>query len=193
VPCKDLKTSFATVKHALSHQLPHGAATLRVPLSYALHNYSNIFLSFLSGTMVMIPILFLSTMGFGLSSLVNAEPSSVMQLQQKSLATLSSNASDSSLRPVVDLRRRQITSYQSTCGFETGDPNQPRTAQSGFDCRTDTINGLWGFCPTAVISATDCGLAGNCVDSFACTSGCGIFGNTKITTFTWYVIAPITS
>ena len=46
-------------------------------------------------------------------------------------------------------------------------------------------NGLWGFCPTTVISASDCGLAGNCVDSHACTAGCGIKNVASITTFTW--------
>ena len=86
----------------------------------------------------------------------------------------------------LQLRRRQTTSRVTTCGFSSGDPTQPRTAQPGFDCRIDTANALWGFCPTTVISASDCGLAGNCVDSFDCLSGCGIFNNPKLTTFTWY-------
>jgi hypothetical protein len=87
--------------------------------------------------------------------------------------------------PFLELKDKLLP--MSTCGFKTGDPNQPRTADEGFDCRVDTQNGLWGFCPTSVMAASDCGLAGNCVDSHACASGCGIFGNSKITTFTWYV------
>lgn len=185
--------SFAAkeVRHALSDQLPHSAETLRIPLPMlyiAIQTYFCLFMWHNGHDSDSLSI----DLGFGLSSLVNAKPSSGRRLQQKSLAPLSSIAPNSTLCPVVDLKRRQVTSYQSTCGFENGDPNQPRTAQPGFDCRTDTLNGLWGFCPTTVISATDCGLAGNCVDSFACTSGCGIFGN-KITTFTWYVIAPRTA
>lgn len=84
-------------------------------------------------------------------------------------------------------RRQQTTTFVSTCGFNDGDANQPRTANSGFDCRVDTQHALWGFCPTTVISATDCGLAGNCVDSHSCSNGCGITGTPGITTFTWYV------
>jgi hypothetical protein len=89
---------------------------------------------------------------------------------------------------LAELRKRQVTSFESTCGYNTGNPDEPRTANSGFDCRIDTLHALWGFCPTTVISATDCGLAGNCVDSYSCTSGCGIFGTPSITTFTWYVV-----
>lgn len=74
----------------------------------------------------------------------------------------------------------------STCGFFEGDANIPRTAGPGFDCRVDTSVGLWGFCPTTVINARDCGLAGNCIDSHACTTGCGITGNPSVTTFHWY-------
>ncbi len=91
------------------------------------------------------------------------------------------------LKSFLDLKQRQVTSYVSTCGYKNGDPNQPRTADSDYNCRVDTQNALWGFCPNTVISATDCGLAGNCVDAHACTSGCGIRNNRKITTFTWCV------
>ncbi|KAL1843093.1 hypothetical protein VTJ49DRAFT_3040 [Mycothermus thermophilus] len=49
--------------------------------------------------------------------------------------------------------------------------------------RVDTLNGLWGFCPTTVIAAADCGLAGSCVDSFSCSGGCG-FTDQPLTTFT---------
>ncbi|KAF2801753.1 uncharacterized protein BDZ99DRAFT_577436 [Mytilinidion resinicola] len=80
----------------------------------------------------------------------------------------------------IELARRQETTFENTCGFLTGDPTKPRTA----DGRVDVENSLWGFCPSTVISASDCGLAGNCVDSHACSKGCGAVGNTKITTFT---------
>ena len=73
----------------------------------------------------------------------------------------------------------------TTCGFANGDPSKPRTANLGFVCRIDTQHGLWGFCPTTVISATDCGLAGNCVDSNTCSNGCGIVGTPGIITFIW--------
>ncbi|KAK8922824.1 hypothetical protein VCV18_006884 [Metarhizium anisopliae] len=58
----------------------------------------------------------------------------------------------------------------STCGYQDGDPKKFRTAESGFNCRVDTVNGLWGFCPTTVIAATDCGLQGFCVDSHSCSA-----------------------
>ncbi|KID91829.1 hypothetical protein MGU_01799 [Metarhizium guizhouense ARSEF 977] len=72
----------------------------------------------------------------------------------------------------------------STCGYQDGDPKKFRTAESGFNCRVDTVNGLWGFCPTTVIAATDCGLQGFCVDSHSCSGGCGNGDNSKLTTFT---------
>lgn len=83
------------------------------------------------------------------------------------------------------IEKRVVTEI-STCGYLTGDPSKPRTANSGFDCREDTANSLWGFCPTTVISATDCGLAAACIDSFACSTGCGYTDNPSLTTFTWY-------
>ncbi|KAH8812980.1 hypothetical protein F5884DRAFT_832546 [Xylogone sp. PMI_703] len=83
-----------------------------------------------------------------------------------------------------ELRRRQITVQISTCGYNNGDPTKPRTANSGFNCRVDTKNGLWGFCPTTVIAATDCGLAGCCIDTSNCSDGCGIIDVDSITTFT---------
>lgn len=85
------------------------------------------------------------------------------------------------------LRKRQDDEDGETCGFHNGDPDRPRTAENGFDCRIDTERGLWGFCPTTVIAASDCGLAGNCVDRHDCSRGCGISGTSGITTFTWYV------
>ena len=85
--------------------------------------------------------------------------------------------------------RRQTTVFPSTCGYENGNPTLPRTANLGFDCRSDSQNSLWGFCPTTVINANDCGLAGACYDSNVCSDGCGIFGEPSITTLTWYVSA----
>lgn len=86
------------------------------------------------------------------------------------------------------LRQRAITTEMSTCGYENGDPTLIRTANSGYDCRVDTVRALWGFCPTTVISASDCGLAGYCVDTGSCSDGCGsLSGVSTITTFTWCV------
>ncbi len=88
----------------------------------------------------------------------------------------------------ANLERRQgIQTELSTCGYINGDPSRSRTAEPGFNCRIDTQNGLWGFCPTSVISASDCGLAAACQDSFRCSTGCGNTRNTALTTFTWWV------
>lgn len=84
------------------------------------------------------------------------------------------------------LRRRQITSSSSACGYLDGDPDKPRTANHGFACRVDTVNALWGFCTTAATSVSDCNLAANCIDSFACLNGCGTPKSTGLATATWY-------
>jgi hypothetical protein len=82
---------------------------------------------------------------------------------------------------------RQIASYLSTCGYKNGDLSLPRTAEPGFDCRVDTANGIWGFCTTTVVVATDCWLAGYCVDSESCSDGCGrLKDRADIVTATWY-------
>ncbi|KAL7794047.1 hypothetical protein V8C43DRAFT_281003 [Trichoderma afarasin] len=81
-------------------------------------------------------------------------------------------------------KRAVVQTEMSTCGYQDGDPKKVRTANPGFDCRVDTMNGLWGFCPVTVIAATDCGLAGSCVDHASCSSGCGRTANVKLTTFT---------
>ena len=91
-----------------------------------------------------------------------------------------------SLKPQVGLKPRQDTASKSTCGYLTGDPNKPRVADFGFACRVDTKNALWGFCPQTVIQASDCGLAGACVDLHRCDSVCGIADATDITTVSWY-------
>lgn len=70
--------------------------------------------------------------------------------------------------------------------FLSGDSSRSRTANPEYDCRIDLSAKLWGFCPTTVIAASDCGLAGSCVDNHACSKGCG-FTDQDLTTFTWYV------
>ncbi|KAF4467228.1 hypothetical protein FALBO_5913 [Fusarium albosuccineum] len=87
-------------------------------------------------------------------------------------------------RPRPQLQQRAISTELSTCGYLDGDPEKIRTADSGFNCRVDTRNGLWGFCPTTVLVATDCGLAGSCVDEHDCSDGCGMTDSTDLTTFT---------
>ncbi|EWZ39290.1 uncharacterized protein FOBCDRAFT_320435 [Fusarium oxysporum Fo47] len=77
-----------------------------------------------------------------------------------------------------------ISTELSTCGYLDGDRKKKRTADSGFNCRVDTRNGLWGFCPTTVLTASDCGLAGSCVDRHDCSDGCGMTGSKDLTTFT---------
>ncbi|KAB5576279.1 hypothetical protein GE09DRAFT_1095234 [Coniochaeta sp. 2T2.1] len=78
---------------------------------------------------------------------------------------------------------KRIVTELSTCGFLNGDPTNPRTANPGFNCRIDTSHGIWGFCPTTVISAIDCGLGGACIDLHSCSDGCGITNNPSITTW----------
>ncbi|KAK0631529.1 hypothetical protein B0T14DRAFT_501868 [Immersiella caudata] len=83
--------------------------------------------------------------------------------------------------------QRQATTEFSTCGYVDGDISKPRIAPKGFNCRVDTLNGLWGFCPTSVIAATDCGLGGFCFDGGPCSTGCGrasLKNNPKIRTWT---------
>ncbi|KAF5595225.1 hypothetical protein FPCIR_4520 [Fusarium pseudocircinatum] len=82
------------------------------------------------------------------------------------------------------LEPRAIRTELSTCGYLDGDPKKNGTADSGFNCRVDTRNGLWGFCPTTVLTASDCGLAGSCVDRHDCLDGCGMTGSKGLTTFT---------
>ncbi|KAK4133962.1 hypothetical protein BT67DRAFT_36474 [Trichocladium antarcticum] len=81
------------------------------------------------------------------------------------------------------IQQQAVLATRFSTLFVGGDPAKTRTANSGFDCRVDILNGLWGFCPATVIAATDCGLAGSCVDSFSCSKGCG-FTDMPLTTFT---------
>jgi hypothetical protein len=90
------------------------------------------------------------------------------------------------------LQKRSITTELSTCGYFKGDPDRPRTADTGYNCRIDVRNGLWGFCPTSVVAASDCGLAGSCYDNSRCSAGCGMTERTDLTTFSWCV-TPNTS
>ncbi|KAG8671747.1 hypothetical protein FPOAC1_005004 [Fusarium poae] len=83
----------------------------------------------------------------------------------------------------IQLGPRAISTELSTCGYLNGDPDKERTADSGFNCRVDTRHGLWGFCPTTVLTASDCGLAGHCIDRGSCSTGCGI-ADEGLTTFT---------
>jgi hypothetical protein len=82
---------------------------------------------------------------------------------------------------------KRIVTELSTCGYLNGDPTLSRTANSGYNCRVDTIHALWGFCPTTVISAVDCGLGAACIDSYRCSNGCGYTDSPSLTTWTWYV------
>jgi hypothetical protein len=71
------------------------------------------------------------------------------------------------------LEGREAITALSTCGFRDGDPAKSWVASDGFNCRVDTLHGIWGFCPTTVIAATDCGLGGFCFDAGPCRTGCG--------------------
>lgn len=90
----------------------------------------------------------------------------------------------------LELKPRQAditTTHYSTCGYLNGNASLPRTANSGYDCRVDTKNAIWGFCSTAILAVSDCGFVGGCVDTHACDSGCGISGDPGVTTSTWFV------
>lgn len=99
------------------------------------------------------------------------------------------------ITPAPNLRqaRAAIEDYEfmngvSTCGYYNGDPSKSWKAPPGYDCRVDMANGLWGFCPTTVMFATDCGMGGYCFDQSSCISGCGVLrGESSITTWTWHV------
>lgn len=92
-------------------------------------------------------------------------------------------------RDGTGLDKRDITTVLSTCGYLDGDPNQPRTANSGFNCLVDTQNGLWGFCTTTALVATDCAMAGSCQDSHGCSDGCGLTDRQDLSRITWLVFS----
>ncbi|AEO59311.1 hypothetical protein MYCTH_2307514 [Thermothelomyces thermophilus ATCC 42464] len=83
-----------------------------------------------------------------------------------------------------DKRQQTVLVTKLSTIYYSGDSSKPRTAEPGFDIRIDLLHGLFGFCPTTVIAATDCGLGGACIDSFACSKGCGLTGD-PVTTWTW--------
>ncbi|TAQ88157.1 hypothetical protein B7494_g3549 [Chlorociboria aeruginascens] len=118
----------------------------------------------------------------------SAKPSIALQTPRRETLAPVSTLFSATSRPDLwaNLNKRQTTSrvVTSTCGFETGDPSKPRSANPGFDCRVDTDNGLWGFCPTTVNLPSDCGIAGSCFDGSGCLGGCGIIGVAGITTIT---------
>ncbi|KFY78884.1 hypothetical protein V499_02037 [Pseudogymnoascus sp. VKM F-103] len=112
------------------------------------------------------------------------EASTTARPGQKLMQASSSNSTVGLLAPILGLfKKRQEQVRASTCGFGEGRADHPRTADAGFDCRVDIQKQLWGFCPTTVIAASDCGLAGACVDNHACSTGCGISGDSTVTTF----------
>lgn len=85
---------------------------------------------------------------------------------------------------------REVKTAFSTCGYLNGDPALSWVAGQGFNCRVDIAQGVWGFCPTSVVAASDCGLGGFCFDAGPCSKGCGrasLKDNPKVTTWTWYV------
>ncbi|KAK0650039.1 hypothetical protein B0T16DRAFT_411067 [Cercophora newfieldiana] len=121
----------------------------------------------------------------------------IFKMRPKQMATVLSCASSvdayaltipplTTISPTIRPRQATPTIF-STCGYVDGDPSKPRIAPQGFNCRVDTLNGLWGFCPTTVRAATDCGLGGFCFDAGPCSTGCGrasLRNNPKITTWT---------
>lgn len=85
------------------------------------------------------------------------------------------------------LYKRQAPPPQTICGYLTGDSRKIRSAAPGFGCRVDTRNGIWGFCPTTVIVASDCGLFGVCYDNNLCQDGCGKTDISGLTSTSWYL------
>ncbi|KAF2710085.1 hypothetical protein K504DRAFT_533079 [Pleomassaria siparia CBS 279.74] len=105
-----------------------------------------------------------------------ASSTSTYGQQRKSIAHIP-NSTTTATQSYQRRQKRQTTSIVSTCGYYNGDPKSSRTAESGFGCSVNTSNGLWGFCPTNVREATDCGLAGYCEDRHSCKNGCGRLSN----------------
>jgi hypothetical protein len=136
---------------------------------------------------VMIFALILLVLAFSENGQVGAVPRFFQHILHPNSHTVLYNTRLPTSNSSFELNKRQELRRDNTCGFYDGDASKPRTAEPGFACRVDIKNGIWGFCPTSVIAATDCGLAGACVDSHACTDGCGIIGETTITTASWYV------
>lgn len=133
---------------------------------------------------LLISLIFLAIQYYNLVDASTTARPGQKQLMQAS----SSNSTVGLTEPLLGpFKKRQDEIRASTCGYGNGRVDVPRTADPGFDCRVDVQKRLWGFCPTTVIAASDCGLAGACVDNHACSTGCGISGDSTITTFSWYV------
>ncbi|KAK3950015.1 hypothetical protein QBC32DRAFT_218365 [Pseudoneurospora amorphoporcata] len=98
-------------------------------------------------------------------------------------AHLGARARDATTTLIQQKRQNGVIVTRLSTVFLSGDSSKTRTANPGYDCRIDLSAKLWGFCPTTVIAASDCGLAGSCVDNHACSKGCG-FTNQDLTTFT---------
>lgn len=136
---------------------------------------------FISMNLSLIVVLFILT-----NKPVSADPRILLPASITSICRPAETPSPNELIFDAELRRRQTTASPATCGYAGGDASKPRTAGAGFNCRVDTSNGIWGFCPTTVVSARDCGLAGYCQDLNTCSDGCGPLPNrADITTFTW--------
>jgi len=85
-------------------------------------------------------------------------------------------------------RNNDFGTVLSTCGFLNGDPSSPLMPGEDYDCKIDTTQGIWGFCPTTVRAAGDCGLVGFCYDAGPCSKGCGdsnLRDNPLVRTWTW--------
>ena len=128
----------------------------------------------------------ISTLSLFTLSIFDFVSLSSAQLRVRIIHGQTPNATASIPRVSHRLHKRQTTAIVSTCGYLNGDVKKSRTGEPGFGCRVDTSNGLWGFCPTTVIAARDCGLAGYCIDKHSCQNGCGRSISRKdITTVTW--------
>jgi hypothetical protein len=87
--------------------------------------------------------------------------------------------------PLAELKKRQFFGdvIGSTCGYSNGNASAPRIAQTGYNCRIDLDNSIWGFCLTSVARATDCNFPGACFDRQDCQNGCGMVGDNVPTAF----------
>ena len=84
---------------------------------------------------------------------------------------------------VERLDRRQLNDGSGICGYYEGDPDRPRGAADGFECRINTELGLWNFCETG--DGEVCDMVGYCVDGGTCSDGCGRTGTSGALTKTW--------
>jgi hypothetical protein len=96
------------------------------------------------------------------------------------IAAISTSHSES-----VSLYTRQ-DQVDTVCGYNTGNPDQPVLAPSGYHCTYDHFYGLWGLCTNTLSSGASCELFGRCADSYVCQTGCGIPTDiTGIATVSW--------